>query len=1440
MASVAKPRGRAYRVARRLGQVLLGLVLGLVALVAFALVLLQTSFARERIRLLVNDGIAELFQGKLVIDRIGGLSLWGVSGVDARVFDPAGRQVIRAQGLSVVASLPAMAFQLATNADKPELAIALVQLEHADVTLREDEELGVTLAAAFLPRETEEPEPQSPPDSGPRLAIYRLLFERVWAHGSVSGSPPLDADLLNLSASMRQSPTDGFTLDLDRADLVSRALPLAVDPRGRVTGVVHSPAEGAGPLRLELTVDGRAAESPLLLEASWVGDALFAHLTLTRLPASFVNRQVEGLALEGDVTLVVDVDGELPQLDFQAEIDSTAAHLRATGYAVVAEGMELAATVEAARVDVSRLAAGAPPSDLRLRAGVLLLEIEDGTFAGSHRIDIDEGLVSGQATPALWLSGRSHLGSDGIETSGQLGAQEAGIDVRGDYRVELPTAGAGRVRANLTCELEEPARLQRFGVKTSGNAKLSGELRLDTQTFVATTSASLRRVERDIFTARGVELVARASGTLDDPKITAATTLDVLSGRVHADLDYSASKQTLALFAVDIDLVRLANIFGSPLPLQQGTLGLDAKIESIPHSSRYKLDATAKADFGKVGAVNLLARDFELPSSAPTLTTLSRLRGELEAKGKLDLAELSPYITAAQLPIERTTGQVRFEVSAKPGPQSGGLELGVRLNTNGLRIVEERKIPAEIDTTAAAIDSKPFALEGIDVHVAAHTELTTGVLVGTLILRDRGGTLAEVQGEAQLAGVWPDRITDVASLERVPLRATLQVPQRRLGSLPPLLRPSALRGRVALDAQLEGSAAEPTVTVAISAQSLRASGSREPVNVAAEAKYTKTGGALDVVAKLTRTGAEVARTASIWQGDMLRVAELGGGASGITGSMDAALRDFPLDIVPVVIDNQVTGRLSGDLKLSDWGRDARVDAKLSSTSLVVGKIPVQELLVSARTDARNVRAEVAVKVGQGLSRATLDASMRWGQRPLPELEHEGTVKLETRAFNLETLSPLLGAYVSEIGGVLDASTELRVTPTQTKLSGQAKLERGVVQLPSLGQRFSDISARVSVANDEFKLERLEARGTTGRVTVKGSARLDGFDLRGAKATVAIAENEAIPLTVEGAAIGDAWGTIHATYASPARGDRKLDVDVARFHLLTPDNGGQSLQTLDEPADIRVGVRRADGTFVPLPVQPLDPGGDEAAATDAEPAQPLVISVKLGNVVVEKGRTAKAQLAGQLRIRSAEETEVTGRIEVRGGKLDVSGKTFEIERGVVTFDGRDPGNPTITATARWDAPEYTVYAEYLGDVENGRIKLHSEPPLSQDEIASLLLFGSPEGSVGGGDSSNASLAVSVAGDTAAKGLNRVLDDFTNLDVSARVDTTTGSARPELVLQVTPRLAAKVTRAVGAPTANESPDRTFLTLELRLRRAWALSAVIGDRGGSALDLIWRRRY
>lgn len=1433
--------------ARRRGIVWLGrglalLFVSLATLIAAIAVALQTSWAREQIRVQVNSALEPLFVGRIQIDRIGHVGLSGVSGVDARIYDPAGRQVIRAQGLRAVAWLPSLAWQLVAHTDAPQLEILLAQVDHADVTLREDEELGVTIASTFMLRETD-PKAQPSSDPGPTLHLRYIRFERIWAHGYVSGSPALDADLLALTASLSQSPVDGFELDLKRAELVSRALPLGADPRGTVNGSIEVPEDDARPMRMEAHLDGHAAGSPLLLEATWVGDQLHGLVRLSRLPAAFANQQAEGLALDGELTVVAEVEGELPELEYWAEVDGSAAHVAVSGYAVLSGGLEAAVSVAVARLDVARVAASAPASDLRLLAHAALFEEEDGHLMGGQRIEIDRGSVAGQTTPATWLNGMLSVSeTSDVSLWGRLGADEAGVSLAGDYRVTLPADAPSNIAASLAAQLEQPARLASLGVRAAGEASASVRFSPGGGALSGKAQLSLRHLEYDRLQTRNVEVQARASGTLDDPRVFAATTLDLLSGRAHADLEYSAREQKLSLFLADIDLNRLALSFGTKLPLETATLGLDATLERRAPATHYTLDGNASASFGKVGQAKLVAKQLELPATAPTLASLEKLRGDLTASGKVDLAQLSPLLTAAGIPIERTTGQVRFEVSARHSRDADrGLEVAAFVDTNGLRIVGERKTDQLVATTGAAVDSAPLALEGIDLHLAARNEPRSGTAVATLILRDRGGTLAETQVEAKIADLWARGQPSFESISRVPLRAHLHVAERKLQSLPPLVRPAVLRGRVSVDVRLDGSIAEPKVAAAFVARSLRAPGSKDPLDLDATVVANSAGGKLALAAKTTRGQAHVADVETEWQGDLRRVAELVRGAPVLHGSASLELTEFPLDVVPALVDRQVRGRLSGEVKLRDWGRDARLDAQLRSNSLSVANVAISDFRVGARTNGERLLTQVDLKTAGGVTHGSLDASMRWGKRPAPELGRDGVAKLSTRGFRLETLSPLLGTNLSEIGGVLRAETQVVVGPGVTTLSGHAQLERGVVQIPAIGQRFSDISARVSVGDNQFKLERFEAHGTTGKLSATGSARLDGFALRAANATVVIREKEKLPLTVEGAAIGEAWGNVKAAYLSPAQGERQLRIDVPEFHLITPETSGSSLQSLNEPEAIRVGVRRADGKFVPLPVQPLDPGGDPEPSL-GKPAPPLRIQVKLGNnVSVARGRTAQAQLTGQLTVLSDVTTEVTGRIEIRGGKLDVQGKTFEIERGVVTFDGNDPANPTITATARWDAPDYTVYAEYLGDVENGRIRLHSEPPLSQDEIASLLLFGSPDGSPGGaGDGNNAALAVSVAGDSAAKGLNQVLDDFTNLDVSARIDTTTGSARPELVMRVSPRVAAKVTRAIGEPSVGDPPDRTFLTLELRLRRAWALSAVFGDRGASALDLIWRRRY
>jgi autotransporter translocation and assembly factor TamB len=167
---------------------------------------------------------------------------------------------------------------------------------------------------------------------------------------------------------------------------------------------------------------------------------------------------------------------------------------------------------------------------------------------------------------------------------------------------------------------------------------------------------------------------------------------------------------------------------------------------------------------------------------------------------------------------------------------------------------------------------------------------------------------------------------------------------------------------------------------------------------------------------------------------------------------------------------------------------------------------------------------------------------------------------------------------------------------------------------------------------------------------------------------------------------------------------------------------------------------------------------------------------------------------------------------------------------------------VVASARWDAPDgHEVHAEYTGPAVGGQLRFRSSPPLSEGEILALIALGTPDTTLSTGEGGGTTgAAAGVGGVIAATGLNEALRDLTDLDVSARVDTTGSHARPEVAVQLTPRIRTEVGYNLSEPTPGKNPDRSTLSVELRIKRHWNLVTTVGDRGSSIVDLVWRRSY
>ncbi|MFZ5893559.1 MAG: translocation/assembly module TamB domain-containing protein [Myxococcota bacterium] len=1031
------------------------------------------------------------------------------------------------------------------------------------------------------------------------------------------------------------------------------------------------------------------------------------------------------------------------------------------------------------------------------------------------RVQATRGVVSGQKFQKLDVSGAGTLKRFAVR-----GALEREDVPRLEFETALSSGKATELISTLVLLKPrdgEPIQLRAQNVSFGADQVRVGKVELNGAGSLALSGNYQRGRAEATFEINELDVarVTRALGV----RTPIQQSIVSAKGHVKGPLARLQGKVEAHVRKIDVQQIR------------GGSVDVDLSIENQIASG--SIDA-------KLGDSRIAAKleDVLVPPPGAQFSPAS-LQGKLAVNGSVELKRFVSMLRDAGAPLESADGRLELQLDAEKPAERRGLPTALlRVKTKALKVVEQRPREKDFENAAEARVTQPRALDGVDIdaELSLDPERNRATLAGSLF--DKLGPMLELDAETRLPH---DGMPSPQELQRTSIKMSARVPARELAKLPRTFRPPSMHGVVQASVEAEGTVREPKLLASAAVRGFRTrEGGRRALSAEMMVRYDKQRGELRAAASTKRQPNALFMSTS-WDGDL--IGKIANPNAPLDLDAEVKLDKFPVALVPVLSDRALRGPVSCNIKLEDLGKNAKLNGMLDGSGLKLGGVQLSKLDVTFKTEKNQLLARLDAQEQKGSLQVDVTTPVTWGQALAPTVDPHVKAKLLARRFQLETISPFLAEYVSTLEGELNADMNVEVGQEAPKVQGSAELREGVVQIPQIGQRFSDVTAKLRVDEaGRVKLEQLQARGTSGRITASAEAALRGTELQSAKAQARITKSEKLPVTFEGVALGDAWGNINVTYRK-TDGNSEIRVDVPKFQMEMPETGFGNVQGLDPDEHVKVGVYRSDGSFAPLPLQPL-----RSAPSDAPPEEPATttkLHVHLGDSVwIERGTQARVQLTGDLDIISGEESKILGRIELRGGRLDVNGKTFNIESGVVSFDGGDPGNPTITATARWDAPDsYAVYAEYAGTVKAGKLTLHSEPPLTQPEIVSLLLFGSPEGSLGsssGGGGGAAATAVGVAGDTAVRGFNRVMSDFTHLDVSARIDTSTGSARPELVVQVTPRLTTRVTRALGEPPPGQSPDRTFLTLELRLQRSWAVSAIVGDRGASVLDLIWRKRY
>jgi hypothetical protein len=840
--------------------------------------------------------------------------------------------------------------------------------------------------------------------------------------------------------------------------------------------------------------------------------------------------------------------------------------------------------------------------------------------------------------------------------------------------------------------------------------------------------------------------------------------------------------------------------------------------------------------------------------------------------------------------LPRLSGELHLAAHVARENRSGPPDFGVDLRTDGLQSVSTADVDTaearfqtwqDVDARVAVFSTKhPFVQPGADQSTRFGIEVHLVDAKGALLDASLSTQLPADRLRNVLASYLLDAGLPREELAALPLDASFSLGERTFQELPAAVRPDHIRGALAAQADLKGTLGAPSASFVLRTTDVYAEGERTPWPISAvvggrisEKTYDFTGG-------LVHDGDEIAQLGATGWLDLEAIALARPGETKPeerwTSSAVLVLRGIQLDTIPGLADQRIAGRLSGAVSVKNLHQnpEINVDLDLLRGAALGGDFAsagFEAHLVQGASSA-HLRLEQQGPPGErGGSldvRATGTLAFRDGLFPRLDAGAPQTAELAFSRFDIAPFATLAQPILGDVGGLLDGSLVGSAlvgdgTARVSAVRGEVRWSDGSVVVPQIGQTFSAgsfVLDAVRAKNGEVQIgvRDLSVDGSSGRVRGVASILIpertlsvwlsEAEHLRPEEesmrvlASVKIVENEKIPVTFEGVALGDGYGA--ADLLVRVRQDG-IDVDVGVPELVfdLPDSFSRKVQDLADPADIALVdkkyatvTRRRRERPVPITIR-LGLGDPLADLLAKTPERRGYVTVRRSGLGVN--------LRGRAEMKIARETETTGTIETLNGRVNALGKPFEVEPGIIRFDG-DLTNPVLSLSARWDAPTgVRVYAEAAGNLSDVKLRLRSDPPRPEGDVLSLVLFGRDQQvAATTTGSTDASGSLAVGGGVATTLINSLLEPVqvfgrrleTRVDTSSAMNTKFGVAteiRPNLWAQVDLITASQQTRL-------QNQDTSSLTLDWRFRPAWSLRTSLGDRGSSVVDLLWNFRY
>ena len=438
-------------------------------------------------------------------------------------------------------------------------------------------------------------------------------------------------------------------------------------------------------------------------------------------------------------------------------------------------------------------------------------------------------------------------------------------------------------------------------------------------------------------------------------------------------------------------------------------------------------------------------------------------------------------------------------------------------------------------------------------------------------------------------------------------------------------------------------------------------------------------------------------------------ATVGGRFGGGATDIDATVERMPLTVLDTVspglgLGGSASGRVTYRQPPGTASPSASATLRvrnLTRAGLVLVSKPVDagvNLLLDGRGLAvRAIAASGGATIGQAQARiaplgggASIAQRLAGGQL-FAQVRYNGPADTAWRLTGIESFDvsgPV--AVAADIGGTLNAPA----------IRGTIRTENLRLESPVSGTVLTGLKATGRFNASKLIVDQFTA--AAGRGTVSGRASFDLAAANGFGIDIAVDAKEAALIARDDFA---------ATVTGPLRivssgGEGKITGDVR----------------LDRSA-FRLGQASAVQQVPTLKVREINRPGGSPRVRSAPTLWTLDVKAVAPDRLAVTGLGLDSEWRADLQVGGTlDGPRILGRAEVVRGGYEFAGKRFELQRGVIRFQGSFPPDPIVDIVANASIQSLNATITVTGTAQRPDISFASTPALPQDELLSRLLFG----------------------------------------------------------------------------------------------------------------------